>query len=113
MGSLLVFIRFGFIFITLYKYSTVSANHTFFKPSNKHCVSSRWTVWIEMTIKNIHINVIIFASNIIDSYAYCMSAVLWKNGIDSPAPTTDKQASHPASKEEMGTLGSPTGRGVY
>lgn len=38
-------------------------------------------MWTEMTIKNIHINVIIFASNIsepADSYAYSMSAVLWK-----------------------------------
>lgn len=35
-------------------------------------------MWTEMTIKNIHVNVIIFASNSTDSYAYCMSASLVK-----------------------------------
>lgn len=35
-------------------------------------------MWTEMIIKNIHVNVIIFASNITDSYAYSMSAVLWE-----------------------------------
>lgn len=43
----------------------------------------------------------------------CLQSCEKMVSIDSPAPTTDKQASHPASKEEMGTLGSPTGRGVY
>lgn len=67
-----------------------------------------------MPIKSIHVNVIIFASNITDSYAYCMSAILWKDvSINSPVLTTDKQVSHPISKEEMETLRSLTGRSVY
>lgn len=42
----------------------------------------------------------------------CLQSCEKNVSIDSPAPTTDTQASHPASKEEMGTLESLTGRGV-
>lgn len=49
-------------------------------------------------LKDIYINVIIFAADItgpVDSYAYSMSPILWKNASnESSDPTIEKQVPH-------------------
>lgn len=59
---------------------------------------------LKVTIKDIHISVIIFAPNVtvpVDSYACSMSPSCEKNASnDSSAPTIGKQASHLLQKKK-------------